>query len=81
MPDRPQPDRRRRTRVTRFDYSPPRYTGPTAEEIVRKRKEFLSRLCSTLYKKPLNIVHGKMQYLFDENGRRIPWMDLEELLQ
>ncbi|KAM0001559.1 putative alanine--glyoxylate transaminase [Helianthus debilis subsp. tardiflorus] len=56
--------------LPRFDYSPPRYTGPTAEEIVRKRKEFLSPSMFYLYKKPLNIVHGKMQYLFDENGRR-----------
>ncbi|KAJ0696002.1 putative alanine--glyoxylate transaminase [Helianthus annuus] len=56
--------------LPRFEYSPPRYMGPTAEEIVRKRKEFLSPSMFYLYKKPLNIVHGKMQYLFDENGRR-----------
>nr|XP_043635719.1 alanine--glyoxylate aminotransferase 2 homolog 2, mitochondrial-like [Erigeron canadensis] len=53
-----------------FEYSPPRYTGPKAEEIARKRKEFLSPSMFCFYKKPLNIVHGKMQYLFDENGRR-----------
>ncbi|KAL8224741.1 hypothetical protein R6Q57_017298 [Mikania cordata] len=56
--------------LPRFDYSPPPYTGPTAEEILRKRKEFLSPSMFCFYKKPLNIVHGKMQYLFDENGRR-----------
>ncbi|GJR98040.1 alanine--glyoxylate aminotransferase 2 homolog 2, mitochondrial-like protein [Tanacetum coccineum] len=53
-----------------FDYSPPPYTGPTAEEILKKRKEFLSPSMFCFYKKPLNVVHGKMQYLFDENGRR-----------
>lgn len=53
-----------------FNYSPPPYTGPTAEEIFRKRKEFLSPSMFYFYKKPLNVVHGKMQYLFDENGRR-----------
>ncbi|XP_076922193.1 alanine--glyoxylate aminotransferase 2 homolog 2, mitochondrial-like [Bidens hawaiensis] len=56
--------------LPQFDYSPPRYTGPTAEEILKKRKEFLSPSMFYFYKKPLNIVHGKMQYLFDENGRR-----------
>ncbi|KAJ9547767.1 hypothetical protein OSB04_020310 [Centaurea solstitialis] len=53
-----------------FNYSPPPYTGPTADEIFRKRKEFLSPSMFYFYKNPLNIVHGKMQYLFDENGRR-----------
>ncbi|PKI35928.1 hypothetical protein CRG98_043682 [Punica granatum] len=53
-----------------FDYTPPPYTGPSAAEILAKRKEFLS--CSMFHfnKKPLNLVHGKMQYLFDEDGRR-----------
>ncbi|KAK4396052.1 Alanine--glyoxylate aminotransferase 23, mitochondrial [Sesamum angolense] len=53
-----------------FDYTPPTYTGPTAAEILAKRKEFLSPSMFYFYKKPVNIVHGKMQYLFDENGRR-----------
>ncbi|CAL9147056.1 unnamed protein product [Musa hybrid cultivar] len=53
-----------------FDYTPPPYLGPRAAEIVRKRSEFLSPSISYLYKNPLNIVDGKMQYLFDENGRR-----------
>ncbi|PIN01618.1 Alanine-glyoxylate aminotransferase AGT2 [Handroanthus impetiginosus] len=53
-----------------FEYTPPPYTGPTAEEILKKRKEFLSPSMFYFYKKPVNIVHGKMQYLFDEHGRR-----------
>ncbi|KAL0375417.1 UNVERIFIED_CONTAM: Alanine--glyoxylate aminotransferase 23, mitochondrial [Sesamum radiatum] len=53
-----------------FDYTPPPYAGPTAAEILAKRKEFLSPSMFYFYKKPVNIVHGKMQYLFDENGRR-----------
>ncbi|KDP22797.1 hypothetical protein JCGZ_00384 [Jatropha curcas] len=53
-----------------FDYSPPPYTGPSSEEIMTKRKEFLSPSLFHFYKKPLNVVDGKMQYLFDENGRR-----------
>ncbi|EEF31063.1 alanine--glyoxylate aminotransferase 2 homolog 3, mitochondrial [Ricinus communis] len=53
-----------------FDYSPPPYTGPSAAEIIAKRKEFLSPSIFHFYDKPLNVVDGKMQYLFDENGRR-----------
>ncbi|PKA64846.1 Alanine--glyoxylate aminotransferase 2 like 3, mitochondrial [Apostasia shenzhenica] len=57
-------------RIPRFDYTPPPYDGPRAEEILRKRSEFLSPSLFHLYRKPLNIVNGRMQYLFDEDGRR-----------
>lgn len=53
-----------------FDYEPKPYKGPLADEILRKRKEFLGPSLFYYYQKPLNIVEGKMQYLFDENGRR-----------
>ncbi|XP_060176363.1 alanine--glyoxylate aminotransferase 2 homolog 2, mitochondrial-like [Lycium barbarum] len=57
-------------KMPHFDYSPPPYDGPTGDEILNKRKEFLSPSMFHLYQKPLNLVHGKMQYLFDSNGRR-----------
>ncbi|XP_008782610.2 alanine--glyoxylate aminotransferase 2 homolog 3, mitochondrial-like isoform X2 [Phoenix dactylifera] len=53
-----------------FDYTPPPYEGPTAADILKKRAEFLSPSIFYFYRKPLNIVDGKMQYLFDEHGRR-----------
>ncbi|KAE8696286.1 Alanine--glyoxylate aminotransferase 2-like protein 2 [Hibiscus syriacus] len=53
-----------------FDYSPPPYTGPSADEIISKRRKYLSPAMLTLYSKPLNIVDGRMQYLFDDKGRR-----------
>ncbi|KAG5071079.1 hypothetical protein AAZX31_03G037200 [Glycine max] len=53
-----------------FDYSPPPYVGPTAEEILAKRREYLSPSILHSYKNPVNIVEGKKQYLFDEKGRR-----------
>lgn len=53
-----------------FDYSPPPYTGPSAAEILKKRQEYLSPSLFHFYSNPLNLVDGKMQYLFDENGRR-----------
>ncbi|KAI3919964.1 hypothetical protein MKW98_001220 [Papaver atlanticum] len=53
-----------------FDYEPKTYTGPSADEVFQKRKKFLGPSLFHYYEKPLNIVEGKMQYLFDDNGRR-----------
>eukprot|EP00898_Chlorokybus_atmophyticus_P002673 jgi/Chlat1/3406/Chrsp23S03737 len=53
-----------------FSYTPRPYDGPTTEEILAKRKAFLNPAMFHYYKKPVNIVEGKMQYLFDETGRR-----------
>ncbi|KAH7520664.1 hypothetical protein FEM48_Zijuj08G0169200 [Ziziphus jujuba var. spinosa] len=53
-----------------FDYKPKPYNGPLADEVFQKRKKFLGPCLFHFYNKPLNIVEGKMQYLFDENGKR-----------
>lgn len=57
-------------KIPPFDYTPPPYSGPSSAEILAKRKEFLSPSMFYFYSKPVNVVHGKMQYLFDEKGRR-----------
>ncbi|KAK3147300.1 hypothetical protein QOZ80_3BG0280680 [Eleusine coracana subsp. coracana] len=57
-------------RMPAFDHVPLPYDGPSAAEIARKRAEFLSPSLFHFYSKPLNIVEGKMQYLYDEQGRR-----------
>ncbi|KAK1277565.1 hypothetical protein QJS04_geneDACA020181 [Acorus gramineus] len=53
-----------------FDYEPRPYNGMSADEIFQKRKSFLGPSLFHYYQKPLNIVEGKMQYLFDDSGRR-----------
>lgn len=53
-----------------FNYQPKPYNGPLADEVLQKRKRFLGPSLFYYYQKPLNIVEGKMQYLFDESGRR-----------
>ncbi|KAK0607416.1 hypothetical protein LWI29_014634 [Acer saccharum] len=53
-----------------FGYEPRPYAGPSADEVLEKRKKFLGPSLFYYYQKPLNIVEGKMQYLFDESGRR-----------
>ncbi len=51
-------------------HQPRPYAGPSAEEVYRWRKEFLNPALFHLYKKPLMIVEGKGQYVWDETGRR-----------
>jgi len=53
-----------------FDHIPQPYSGPSAEEVLALRKEFLSPAIFHYYQRPVMIVEGKGQYLFDEKGRR-----------
>src|SRR5256714_4097683 len=53
-----------------FEHKPRKYVGPSAEEVLRVRKEFLNPGIFLYYKKPLMLVEGKMQYVWDESGRR-----------
>jgi alanine-glyoxylate transaminase / (R)-3-amino-2-methylpropionate-pyruvate transaminase len=52
------------------DHNPCPYSGPSAEETLALRKEYLSPAIVQYYKEPLMIVEGHMQYLFDQTGRR-----------
>src|SRR5438270_11272562 len=52
------------------DHQPRKYNGPSADEVLRIRKEFLNPGIFLYYKKPIMLVEGKMQYVWDENGRR-----------
>jgi alanine-glyoxylate transaminase/(R)-3-amino-2-methylpropionate-pyruvate transaminase len=51
-------------------HTPKPYTGPSADEVYRLRKEFLNPALFHLYQKPLMIVEGKGQYVWDDQGRR-----------
>src|SRR5437868_2837072 len=53
-----------------FDHKPKKYSGPSADEVLHLRKEFLNPGIFLYYKKPIMLVEGKMQYLWDEHGRR-----------
>src|SRR6266403_3053188 len=53
-----------------FDYQPIKYAGPSADEVLQLRKKFLNPGIFLYYKKPLMLVEGKMQYVWDEHGRR-----------
>src|SRR5215475_2151901 len=56
--------------LQRPDYQPQPYRGPSAEEVLGLRRQFLNPGLFLYYKRPLMIVEGKGQYVFDEHGRR-----------
>ena len=53
-----------------FDFQPAPYSGPSASEVSQLRSEYLNPAIFHYYKKPLMIVAGRGQYLFDDTGRR-----------
>ena len=52
------------------DHQPVPYSGPSYAQVEQMRKQYLSPGLVTFYKKPVMIVQGYMQYLYDETGRR-----------
>src|ERR1700721_2432211 len=53
-----------------FDYQPKPYTGPSADEGLALRKQYMNPGIFLYYKKPIMLVEGKMQYVWDETGKR-----------
>src|ERR1700731_4032421 len=52
------------------DYTPRVYAGPSADEVLALRKQFINPAVFSYYAKPIMIVEGRGQYVFDEKGRR-----------
>ncbi len=52
------------------DFVPEAYSGPPAEEVLALRRQYLTPALFTYYRKPVMIVQGRGQWLFDEKGRR-----------
>ncbi|MBU0741662.1 aspartate aminotransferase family protein [bacterium] len=55
-------------------HTPRPYDGPTKDEVRALRAAYCHPVIFTLYKEPLMIVEGALQYLFDETGKR--YLDL-----
>ena len=56
------------------DHTPAPYRGPSRDEVLALRRAYCHPAIFTLYREPLMIVEGHLQYLFDETGRR--YLDL-----
>ncbi len=51
-------------------HTPTPYTGPSAAQVLALRKQYLSPGLFLYYKQPIMIVEGKMQYVWDDTGKR-----------
>ena len=51
-------------------HTPAPYDGPTREEVLAMRREYLTPGLITYYREPLLVVEGHMQYLWDETGKQ-----------
>ena len=51
-------------------HTPRPYTGPSLDEVLAKRRQFMSPGLFLYYKKPIMLAEGHMQYVWDETGKR-----------
>jgi len=70
----PHPAAARRLELPPTDHVPRPYAGPSRDEILAMRRQFTNPAIFTIYREPLLIVEGHMQYVYDETGRR--YLDL-----
>src|SRR6266436_1369756 len=52
------------------NHKPAPYTGLSADQVLALRKQFLNPGIFLFYKKPIMLVEGKGQYIWDETGKR-----------
>jgi alanine-glyoxylate transaminase/(R)-3-amino-2-methylpropionate-pyruvate transaminase len=51
-------------------HRPAPYDGPSRDEVLAMRREYLTPGLITYYNEPLMVVEGHMQYLWDETGKQ-----------
>ncbi len=52
------------------DFAPPPYTGPSAAAVLAQRRAHLNPGLFHYYKEPLMLVAGRLQWVWDDTGRR-----------
>src|ERR1700744_1287330 len=52
------------------NHQPKKYAGPSADEVLALRKQYLNPGIFLYYKNPLMLVEGSMQYVWDDGGKR-----------
>lgn len=53
-----------------INHQPTPYEGPSRDEVIALRKQYVSPGVITYYREPMMVVEGHMQYVWDETGRR-----------
>jgi alanine-glyoxylate transaminase / (R)-3-amino-2-methylpropionate-pyruvate transaminase len=60
----------RRVGLPACEHVPEKYSGPSKDEVLALRRQYLTPGLITYYREPLLIAEGKMQYVWDETGKR-----------
>src|SRR5262249_5538042 len=60
----------RRVPLPLSPHRPAPYTGPSRDEVLALRRQYLTPGLITYYREPLLVVEGHMQYLWDETGKQ-----------
>ena len=53
-----------------FNHQPTPYSGPSLDEILALRKQYMNPGIFLYYAKPIMLVEGRMQYVWDHTGKR-----------
>src|SRR5207245_5195698 len=61
---------RARTPLPLTPHQPAPYTGPSRDEVLALRRQYLTPGLITYYKNPLLVVEGHLQYVWDETGKQ-----------
>jgi alanine-glyoxylate transaminase/(R)-3-amino-2-methylpropionate-pyruvate transaminase len=56
--------------LPKTSHTPVPYNGPSLDQVLAQRKQFLNPGLFLYYKQPIMIVEGKMQYVWDSTGKR-----------
>ena len=51
-------------------HTPTPYTGPSRQDVLAARRQYCNPGIFTIYREPMMVVEGHMQYLWDETGKR-----------
>lgn len=60
----------KRTPLPMSPHKPAPYSGPSRDEVLALRKQYLTPGLLTYYQQPLMVVEGHMQYVWDETGKQ-----------
>ena len=63
-------EQKQKLQLPSTNHTPRPYTGPSREEVLAMRREYTNPAIFTIYREPLMIVEGHMQYMWDETGKR-----------
>lgn len=53
-----------------YDYKPAPYVGPSVQEVLNIKAQYVNPAITAYYNRPIMLVEGSLQYVFDETGKR-----------